>query len=187
MSQAPTSRTAAPPAPARPGPTRPVRLAVAAAALVALVVHLWGLYRDHGPPSVPWFPQADKLEHLVGFGLPCFLVLLALQTFASASERRSAGGSGDRPPVGQVRAAAAGRLLGVRTVALVVGLFVLHAGVSEVVQGELYTTRSGDPLDALADVTGTALGLVAYLVLRRRGTSGSAHGPRTGRAARGGA
>ena len=47
------------------------------AALVALAVHLWGLYRDHGPPTPGWFSQADKLEHLVGFGLPCFLVLLA--------------------------------------------------------------------------------------------------------------
>lgn len=165
MSQAPTSRPVAPPAPVRPGPARPLRLAVTAAAVVALAVHLWGLYRDHGPPSVGWFPQADKLEHLVGFGLPCFLVLLALH----------------------LRAADAGRLLGVRAVALVVGLFVLHAGVSEVVQGELYTSRSGDPLDALADVTGTALGLAAYVVVRRRGTSGSAHGPRTGRAAHGGA
>lgn len=159
MSQAPTSRTAAPPPPARTGPARPARHVVAAAALVALVVHLWGLYRDHGPPSVPWFPQADKVEHLIGFGLPCFLVLLTLH----------------------LRAAAAGRLLGTRAVALVVGLFVLHAGVSEVVQGELYTTRSGDPFDALADVTGTALGLAAYAVLRRRGTSGAARAPRAGR------
>ena len=164
MSQAPTSRTAVSPAPARSRPARPVRLAVTAAALVALVVHLWGLYRDHGPPSVPWFPQADKLEHLVGFGLPCFLVLLALH----------------------LHVAAAGRLLGVRTVALVVGLFVLHAGVSEVVQGELYTSRSGDPLDALADVTGTALGLAAYVVVRRR-TAGGARDRRTGRAPHGGA
>ena len=165
MSQAPTSRPAAKPAPARPGTARPVRLAVTAAALVALAVHLWGLYRDTGPPSVPWFPQADKLEHLVGFGLPCFLVLLALH----------------------LRAAAAGRLLGVRAVALVVGAFVLHAGVSEVVQGTLYTSRSGDPVDALADVTGTALGLAAYGLVRRRGTSGAAPGPTTGRAAHGGA
>ena len=166
MSQAPTSRPAALPAPARPGPAaRPVRLAVTAAAVGAIAIHLWGLYRDQGPPSVPWFPQADKLQHLVGFGLPCFLVLLALH----------------------LRAAADGRLLRVPTVALVVGLFVLHAGVSEVVQGELSTSRSGDPLDTLADVTGTALGLVAYVVVRRRGTSEAARGPSGGRAAHGGA
>lgn len=165
MTQAPTSRPAAPPAPARPGTARPLRLAVTAAAVVALAVHLWGLYRDQGPPSVPWFPQADKLQHLVGFGLPCFLVLLALH----------------------LRAAAIGRLLGVGVVGLVVGLFVLHAGVSEVVQGTLYTSRSGDPLDALADVTGTGLGLVAYGVVRRRGTSGAGRRPVTGRTAHGGA
>ena len=82
----------------------------------------------------------------MGFGLPCFLVLLALH----------------------LRSAAQGRLLGARAVGLVVALFVLHAGVSEVVQGELYTTRSGDPLDALADVVGTALGLAAYVLLVRR-------------------
>lgn len=131
---------------------RPARAATTAAALVALAVHLWGLYRDHGPPEVRWFPGLDKLEHLVGFGLPCFLVLLALH----------------------LRAAAAGRAPDTRSVAVVVGLFVLHAGVSEIVQGELYTTRSGDPFDALADVVGTSLGLVAYLVVRRRAAPGGA-------------
>jgi VanZ family protein len=130
-----------------PVPGRPARLVATAAAVVALVVHLWGLYRDHGPPTPGWFPQADKLEHLVGFGLPCFLVLLALH----------------------LRAAAAGRVLGRRAVALVVVLFAAHAVVSEVVQADFYTTRSGDPYDALADLVGTSLGLAAYLVLRRRG------------------
>ncbi len=136
----------------RPAPRRRARRLTTGAAVVGLGVHLWGLYRDHGPPAFRWFPDADKLEHLVGFGLPCFLVLLALH----------------------VRAAAAGRLLGTRAVAVVVGLFVLHAGVSEVIQGELYTTRSGDPYDALADVVGTTLGLGAYLLLRRRGAHGRA-------------
>ena len=127
-------------------PGRPTRVVVNAAALVALAVHLWGLYRDHGPPALRWLPHADKLEHLVGFGLPCFLVLLALH----------------------LHAAAADRLLATRAVALVVALFVVHAGVSEVVQGEFYTSRSGDPYDALADVTGTVLGLLGYLAVRRR-------------------
>lgn len=136
-SRAPTGRTA--------------RLAVTAAAVVAVAVHLWGLYRDVGPPSVPWFPHADKAEHLVGFGLPCFLVLLALH----------------------LHALALGRLLRPRTAALVVGLFVLHAVVSEVVQGVAYTTRSGDPYDALADLAGTALGLLGFLFVRRgRGRRG---------------
>ena len=151
MTPAPTSSPAQPASPAaRPivgsGVGRRVRVVASAAAVVALAVHLWGLYRDHGPPTPGWFPQADKLEHLVGFGLPCLLVLVALH----------------------LHAAGAGRPLSARAVALVVGLFALHAGVSEVVQGDFYTSRSGDPFDALADVVGTALGLAAYRVLRRR-------------------
>lgn len=144
----------------QPAPGRPVRIGATAAAIVGLAVHLWGLYRDHGPPSVPWFPQADKLEHLVGFGLPCFLVLLALH----------------------LHVAARGRLLGTRAVGLVVGLFVVHAGVSEVVQADFYTTRSGDPFDALADTVGTFLGLGSYLLVRRRRRAGAA-GPATRREA----
>ena len=131
------------------------RTLAAAAAIVAVAVHLWGLYRDTGPPSVPWFTHADKVEHLVGFGLPCFLVLLALDL------RRA-------PAVASTRA-----------VVLVVAAFVAHAAVSEVVQGTLYTTRSGDPADALADVVGTALGLAALLLVRRRRGAGGAAGSRT--------
>lgn len=147
MSQAPLS---SPAAWAVPG--RPARLVATGAALAGIVVHLWGLYRDHGPPSFRWLPQADKLEHLVGFGLPCFLVLLALH----------------------LHVAAAGRLPSTRAVAAVVGLFVVHAGVSEVVQGAFYTTRSGDPYDAVADLVGTSLGLVGYLLVRRREAHGRA-------------
>lgn len=143
MTPAPTSG----PTP-RNAPGRAVRMGATAAALAGIAVHLWGLYRDHGPPSVPWFSQADKVEHLVGFGLPCFLVLLALHLHVTAR----------------------GRVLGRRAVALVVALFVVHAGVSEVVQGDFYTTRSGDPFDALADVVGTLLGLAAYVLLVRRRT-----------------
>jgi VanZ family protein len=124
------------------------RTLAAAAAVVAVAVHLFGLYRDAGPPSVPWFTHADKVEHLVGFGLPCFLVLLALDL--------------RRAPVPAPR----------RTVVLVVAAFLAHAVVSEVVQGALYTTRSGDPADALADVVGTAFGLAALLLVRRRRAGG---------------
>lgn len=133
--------------PSRAPAGRAARVAVTGAAVVAVAVHLWGLYRDAGPPSAPWFPNADKAEHLVGFGLPCFLVLLALHLHALAAGRRLRG----------------------PTIALVVGLFVLHAVVSEVVQGVAYTTRSGDPYDALADLVGTALGLLGHLLVRRRG------------------
>lgn len=128
----------------RPGTN--ARQAATAVAALAIALHLWGLYRDHGPPDPRWLPHADKLEHLVGFGLPCFLVLLAVHVWA----------------------ASAGRVPRPRSVALVVGLFVAHAVVSEVVQGELYTTRTGDPYDAVADLVGTALGLLGYLALRRR-------------------
>lgn len=163
MSPAPTSSSAVRPAPGRPVPGRALRVAVTAAALVGLAVHLWGLYRDHGPPTPVWFPQADKLEHLVGFGLPCFLVLLALH----------------------LHVAAAGRRLGARAVALVVGLFVVHAVVSEIVQGDFYTTRSGDPFDAVADTLGTLLGLAAFLHLRRRIEVRTAPGLVSGREAHG--
>ena len=44
----------------------------------------------------------------------------------------------------------------------------LHAPVSEVVQATLLPHRSGDRWDALADLTGVALGaLLATVVLRR--------------------
>ena len=134
-----------------PAPTSTrTRTAAAAAAVLALAVHLYGLYRDAGPPSVPWFTHADKVEHLVGFGLPCFLVLLALDLRRAPGVTRT------------------------RTVALVVAAFVAHAVVSEVVQGTFYTSRSGDPADALADVAGTALGLLGLLLVRRWRTGGGA-------------
>ncbi len=58
-------------------------------------------------------------------------------------------------------------LAGIRP-ALVVALFAGHAVVSEVVQGALLTTRSGDPLDVLADLTGVALGVVVWRLVARR-------------------
>ena len=140
MTPVPTSTAG----PVRAGPR--LRGLVTGATVVALAFHVWALYRDHGPPNPRWLPHADKVEHLVGFGLPCFLVLLALQ----------------------LRAAGGGRVVGNQTVALVAVLFVVHAGVSEVLQGEFYTTRTGDPYDALADVVGTALGVLGYLAVRRR-------------------
>lgn len=141
-----------PPDRVRPGPG--VRALATGAAVVAVLVHLWGLYRQAGPPSPPWFPQADKVEHLVGFGLPCFLVLLAAHLHARS----------------------AGRLLRRRTIALVVSLFVVHAVVSEVVQGTAYTSRAGDPYDALADLAGTALGFLGHLLVRRAGAGVAVRG-----------
>ena len=50
----------------------------------------------------------------------------------------------------------------------VVAVMALHAPLSEVVQHELLTQRSGDPWDAVADLVGVGLGaLVAALVHRR--------------------
>jgi len=44
----------------------------------------------------------------------------------------------------------------------------VHGVVSEVVQHTLYTSRTGDPLDVLADGTGVAVGaLVAVALLGR--------------------
>ena len=130
----------------KPGAGWPV---VAGLAALAVVGHLYGLYRVTGPPNPPWFPQADKLEHVVGFALPVVLILVA-----AGLRSLSRGGR----PTRRVRV-------------LVLAGFAAHGVVSELVQHAFYTNRAGDPLDVLADWTGTALGLVlAGSVLRRLGT-----------------
>jgi VanZ family protein len=118
---------------------------MAALAGLGLVVHLWGLYRVTGPPSPPWFPNADKLEHLVGFGLPLLLVLLTFW----------------------LRARSRGRALPGRVVAIVVAAFALHGVVSELVQHFFYSSRTGDPFDTVADWAGVLLGLLAFRLLVR--------------------
>lgn len=45
-------------------------------------------------------------------------------------------------------------------------VMALHAPVSEVVQATLLPNRSGDPWDAVADVLGVALGVVAVRLVR---------------------
>lgn len=50
----------------------------------------------------------------------------------------------------------------------VVTVMALHAPVSEVVQGRLLASRSGDPWDAVADVAGVALGALAAILANRR-------------------
>lgn len=113
---------------------------------LSVLVHLFGLYRPSSPPSPSWFPDADKAEHLVGFGAPVLLVLLALGLRQGRRAHRL-------PP---------------RTVALVVGIFAAHAVVSEVVQHFFYVHRTGDPFDVLADWVGVAVGWgLAALLLRR--------------------
>ena len=120
----------------------------AAGALIAVLLQLWGLYRVVGPPQPPWFPLADKLEHAVGFALPVILILLA------AALRR--------PPGWHWPSAA--------TIAVVVGLFAVHAVVSEAVQHVWYRYRTGDPLDVLADWIGIAAGVVLLRVILVRGS-----------------
>ncbi len=51
----------------------------------------------------------------------------------------------------------------------VVALLATHAVVSEVVQGVVLTDRSGDPLDALADLAGVALAALVWWLRRRSG------------------
>ena len=59
----------------------------------------------------------------------------------------------------------AGLLAGVRP-AYVVGLLALHAPVSELVQHYLLPNRSGDPWDAVADLSGVVLGVTSVVVGR---------------------
>jgi hypothetical protein len=63
-------------------------------------------------------------------------------------------------------------LAGIRP-AVVVSLFGGHALVSELVQGALLPSRSGDPLDVLADLTGVALGVLVWRAVAAGGTSPS--------------
>jgi hypothetical protein len=59
----------------------------------------------------------------------------------------------------------AGLLAGVRP-AYLVGLLALHAPVSELVQHYLLPNRSGDPWDAVADLSGVVLGVTSVVVGR---------------------
>lgn len=126
----------------------PLSQALIVLATAAVLVHLVGLYRTAGPPSPSWFPNVDKVEHLVGFAAPVFLIILARWWTGRA----------------------AGRPLTRRFAAVVAGAFGLHAVVSELIQHFFYVSRTGDPLDVVADWLGVALGLtVAWQVLRPRG------------------
>lgn len=118
----------------------------AAAAVVALAVQFYGLYRVAGPPTPPWFAQADKIEHVLGFALPVFLVLLAL-----VLRERSAGRRGPRR----------------MTVRSVLFGFGAQAALSELIQDRLYRSRTGDVLDVAADVTGIVLGWIGYRLAAR--------------------
>ena len=115
-------------------------------AVVAVGLQCWGLYRVTGPPVPLWFPNADKVEHAGGFALTVVMILLSLW----------------------LRARSVGRPLRRPAVVVVVGLSLLHAVVSELVQHFFYRTRTGDPWDAVADSVGVGLGLGLFLLVRRR-------------------
>nr|WP_205123004.1 VanZ family protein [Tenggerimyces flavus] len=70
-----------------------------------------------------------------------------------------------------------GRWVGIRSLWLGVVL-VAHAILSEVIQATLLPARSGDPLDALADIVGVGLGLVVAAAIS--GRSLGEEGPNTG-------
>ena len=114
-------------------------------AAAALVVHFYGLYRPDAPPPSPWLPLSDKLKHAVGFALPLLLILLTLAVRARSRTRR----------------------LAAAPVWVAAGLFLVHAVVSEVIQGVAYPSRTGDPLDVLADAVGVMLGVGSLQLLSR--------------------
>lgn len=105
------------------------------AGVAAVALQLYGLYRPAGPATPAWFPGADKLLHLVGFAVPVFLVLTAVDRL----------GRGGR-----------------RSERWTLGLFAVHAAVSEWVQHAFYPDRRGDPYDLLADLVGVAGGWAGF-------------------------
>ena len=120
---------------------------VAVLASTAVALQFWGLYRVTGPPSPGWFPAADKAEHLVGFAAPVLLVLLTVELRA----RHRTGRPARR-----------------RTVLTIVSVFAAHGVVSEVVQHVAYRTRTGDPMDTVADWVGVSVGWAVFAGLVRR-------------------
>ena len=122
-------------------PSSGARSVALVAAALALLAQFWGLYRVTGPPTAPWFPNADKVLHAVGFAVPVFLVLLAIWL---------------------------GRRIRTRTILVVAAIFGVHAVLSEIIQHTFYRERSGDPLDVLADWSGIIVGVCGFLLISRR-------------------
>lgn len=118
------------------------------ASAAAVVAQQVGLYGPAGPVQPGWFPSADKLQHALGFAVPMFLVLMTSEIYA-------------------VRG---GRALRPLAVAALAGLFAVNAVVSELVQARPGSGRSGDPVDAVADLLGIAAGWLAFRRWRRGGT-----------------
>lgn len=110
---------------------------------VAVALHLAGLYKTSGP-NADGIPNQDKIMHFLGFAAPVLLIQLTVR----------------RPAVSRFAAA-------------VVGIFVGHAVVSELIQHFFYQSRTGDPRDVVADVVGVSVGWLAYLIVDRRRPVGS--------------
>src|SRR6476620_7872644 len=116
MSRIPVSAQPAAPGSALDGVRgwRPAAVVAAVAAVAAVGAQLWGVYRVTGPPEPPWLPDADKLEHAVGFGLPVVLIMVTAVLRGVHSAR-------------------------LRRVGLVTGLaFIGHGVVSEIIQHTFY-------------------------------------------------
>ncbi|HSU37048.1 MAG TPA: hypothetical protein VLJ88_15430 [Propionibacteriaceae bacterium] len=144
---------------------RGCRLATAGAGL-AVAFHLWGLYRPSAPPQAGLFPGADKILHAAGFALPVILITVAYGLRCRAD---------GRPPMRRVPA-------------VIGGVLVVHAVVSELIQHRFYLHRAGDPLDVVADWIGIAVGgLVVWRLgyLRPIGPERRAPAPANGLSERG--
>jgi VanZ family protein len=126
----------------------------AGAAVIAVLLQLWGLYRVTGPPQPSWIPDADKLAHAIGFAAPVMLILLAVAL---------RGPFGPQWPT-----------LGIS--ALVVGVFAVHAVVSELIQHVWYRHRTGELLDVIADWIGIAAAVVLVRVIVPRGSGSTYRG-----------
>jgi len=113
------------------------------ASAAAVVAQQIGLYGPSGPLQPSWFPNADKVQHALGFAVPMFLVLLTSRIYA----------------------ARAGRTLRPLWVAAIAGVFAVNAVVSELVQARPGSGRSGDPADAVADLVGIGVGWLAFRLL----------------------
>jgi hypothetical protein len=121
----------------------PVHPALAAASTFAVAIHLWGLYRPIGLPIPQWFPGEDKVEHLVGFAVPLFLLLISYRSFLRAK----------------------GRATSRAFVVVLTAVFAVHAVISELAQYEFYVSRTGDPADVAADWVGCAVAFVGYALI----------------------
>ncbi|MFV0458798.1 MAG: hypothetical protein ACK5MT_08550 [Actinomycetales bacterium] len=120
--------------------------------VLVLLVQMYGIYRPSGGGPM-LFPYADKVFHAGSFAAVGYA---AVRAFVRP-------GPDPRP--------------GRRALAWVVGLLVAHAVLSELIQAWLLPARSGDPLDALADLLGVALGVGVASLMPGAGSRGSADAP----------